>query len=94
MLTGRAEDLESYYEEDREVVCFETISELIDKIHYYLSHEDARNAVAEAGYRRTLYEHTYVHRLTDIFRQLRLPVPEPLTILARPPSPGKVVEVN
>jgi spore maturation protein CgeB len=94
MLTGRAEDLESYYEEDREVVCFETISELIDKIHYYLSHEDARNAIAAAAYRRTLNEHTYVHRLTDIFRQLRLPVPEPLTILARPPSPGKVVEVN
>jgi len=94
MLTGRAEDLESYYEEGREVACFETISELIDKIRYYLSHEDERTDIAEAGYRRTLYEHTYVHRLTDIFRELRLPVPEPSTILARPPSPGTVIEVN
>jgi len=93
-LTGQAEDLESYYEEGREIVCFETIPELIEKIRYYLSHESERSAIAEAGYQRTLREHTYVHRFTDIFRHLQLPVAEPETILGQPPSSGTVTEVT
>ena len=93
-LTGQAEDLESYYEEGREIVCFGTIPELIEKIRYYLSHESERRAIAEAGYQRTLHQHTYVHRFTDIFRHLQLPVAEPETIIGQPPSSGTVTEVT
>jgi spore maturation protein CgeB len=93
MLTGLAEDLESYYANGREVVCFQTIEQLIEQIRYYLSHEEERVAIAEAGYRRTLKEHTYVHRFTEIFRRLQLSVPSSDEILARELM-GQVQEVT
>jgi spore maturation protein CgeB len=73
LLTGRADNLEDYYEVGQEVACYENTADLIDKIKYYLQHEDERVALAEAGYRRTLAEHTYVHRFTDIFQRIGLP---------------------
>jgi spore maturation protein CgeB len=94
MLTGKAEDLDSYYQEGREIVSFRTIPELIEKIRYYLSHEEERIAVAEAGYKRTLNEHTYVHRFTDIFQHLQVPVPDADQILSAPPEVGRVTEVT
>jgi hypothetical protein len=42
--------------------------------------------LAEAGYRRTLQEHTYIQRFTDIFQRIGLP-----------PScdgPGQVQEID
>ena len=72
-LSESAENLENYYEMDKEIVCFEDIRDLKEKICYYLSNEDERAAIAQAGYERTLREHTYVHRFTDIFKQLGLP---------------------
>jgi spore maturation protein CgeB len=72
LLTGRADNLEDYYEIGKEVACFDDTADLIEKIRYYLQHDDERSALAEAGYRRTLQEHTYVHRFTEIFQQIGL----------------------
>jgi len=94
ILTHRAEDLDRYYEDGREIVCFETVHEMIEKIHYYLSHDAERAAIAAAGYKRTLREHTYVHRFTDVFKHLQLPVPDPTAILSTPPKPGEVSEIS
>jgi len=70
LLTGEADNLGDYYEEGREVVTFSDVDDMIDKIRYYLRHEEERETVAEAGFRRTLSEHTYFHRFSDIFRQM------------------------
>ena len=67
LLTGSADNLEQYYEDGREVVIFHDADELIDKIRYYLAHDEERSAIAQAGYERTLREHTYVHRFREIF---------------------------
>ena len=72
-LSGSAENLDNYYEVGKEVVCFEEVDDLIEKIYYYLSNEDERAAIAQAGYKRTLRDHTYVHRFTNIFKRLGLP---------------------
>ena len=45
---------------------------MIEKVRYYLSHEDERTAIAEAGYRRTLKDHTYRQRFQEIFEQIGL----------------------
>ena len=39
---------------------------------YWLSHPEERAAVAEAGYRRALAEHTYDHRFAAIFSAANL----------------------
>ena len=72
LLTGSADDLERYYDTEREVVAFEGVDDLIDKLRYYLDDGDARRAVADAGYTRTLREHTYDHRFATIFDRIGL----------------------
>jgi spore maturation protein CgeB len=72
LLTPKADDLETYYEPDKEVVCFEEIGDLIDKIKYYLAHENERAAIAQRGYERTLREHTYARRFEEIFARIGL----------------------
>lgn len=73
VMTGRADNLDQYYEHEKEIVCFDNRDDLVDKIRYYLAHERERAAIAQAGYERTLREHTYAHRFTDIFSQMGMP---------------------
>ncbi len=70
LLTGKAENLEDYYEVGKKVVCFDDVDDLIAKIRYYLKHEDERAVIAEAGYVRTVQEHTYASRFNEIFQHI------------------------
>ena len=54
---------------DREVTTFETVDEAVDKIRYYLAHEEKRWAIARAGYERARREHTYEHRFAQMFAE-------------------------
>lgn len=88
LLTGKAENLEEYYEIGKEVVCFGDVDELVEQVRYYLNHEQERAAIAEAGYQRTLRDHTYRRRFSDIFQQLEL------TEQHMPAHAGQTVEVR
>ncbi|MBM3229792.1 glycosyltransferase [Candidatus Parvarchaeota archaeon] len=70
VLTPDNYDLPRYFEAGKEVVCYESPSDLVEKIRYYLSHEAEREKIAEAGYRRTLAEHSYEKRFEKIFAQI------------------------
>jgi spore maturation protein CgeB len=72
LLTGPADNLEDYYTSGREITTYRTFGELIDTIRYYLDHEHERAKIAGAGYRRTLAEHTYLHRFRQIFQTMGL----------------------
>lgn len=54
MLTERTEDHSKLYEEDKEAVFFSDADELIEKLHFYLSHDNLRRRIAEAGRQRCL----------------------------------------
>lgn len=94
LLTSPVEDLERYYTPDKEICLFADHRELVEKIHYYLNHEEERAAIAHAGHQRTLCEHTYVHRFSDIFRQVGLPYEDPAEIISRGPQPGRMEEIR
>lgn len=72
ILTGRADNLDEYYEIGKEVVCFDDTDDLVEKAYYYLDSEEERSAIAQAGYDRTVRDHTYVHRFNEIFRRIGL----------------------
>lgn len=93
LLTSPVEDLDRYYAPEREISLFADDRQLVERIRYYLDHEDERTAIAQAGYQRTLSEHTYVHRFREIFRRIGLPGEEPDTIIARGARPGRVEEI-
>jgi spore maturation protein CgeB len=60
--------LEDYFVEGEEIGVFDNEDDLIPQIRYWLEHPEERAAVAEAGYRRVLAEHTYDDRFEEIFR--------------------------
>jgi spore maturation protein CgeB len=62
-----ADDLDSYFEYGTEIAIAESVEELIATLRTYLADEEARSAVAEAGYLRMQTEHQWSHRLTPIF---------------------------
>jgi len=72
LLTSDADNLGDYYEDGKEIVIYKDINDMIDKIKYYLEHNKEREAIAKAGYERTLQEHTYEKRFNNIFTELNL----------------------
>lgn len=71
-LSEHAERLDEFFQLDKEIVCYESPGELVEKIRHYLDHEDERRAIADAGYERVMRHHTYAKRLNDLFRQMKL----------------------
>ncbi len=72
LISGYADNLSDYYEPGKEIVCYQTPQDLAEKIKYYLSHETERSKIAQAGYRRTMNEHTYEKRFQRIFQEMGL----------------------
>lgn len=65
LLTDDKVNLGEMFEIGREVVTYKTREECFEKIQYYLSHDRERQAIAQAGQRRTLSDHTYAKRLAE-----------------------------
>jgi spore maturation protein CgeB len=72
LLTSYIAELPKYYKLNKEVVVFKNTPELIEKIKYYLKNSAEREAIARAGYERTIKEHTYEQRFREIFKTMEL----------------------
>ena len=70
ILTNNTPHLEEYYDIGKEIVCFEDMEDLKEKINYFLNHDSEREKIALAGYERTLKEHTYEKRFNDILKYI------------------------
>ena len=66
LLTDDKRNMTDLFDVGEEVVVYRDEDELVRLIDHYLSHEDERAAIAAAGQRRTLAEHTYAHRMQDL----------------------------
>lgn len=62
LLHERTEEVLEYYEEGKEIACFDSIEELVEKIQYYLDNEEERNLIANAGYERCIKENSLTNR--------------------------------
>ena len=62
LLHERTAELAAYFEEGREVACFGSPDELVDKVVHYLDHEPERLRIAEAGHRRCVRENRWSQR--------------------------------
>ncbi len=58
--------LEAFFVPDREIVIARDERDWFQKIEYYLTHEEERRTIQEAGTRRALRDHTYHHRAKQI----------------------------
>lgn len=73
LLTESVPHLDDYFEIGREVATFGSPGELEEQVSYWLANPKERAAVADAGYRRVMAEHTYDHRFAEIFATIGLP---------------------
>lgn len=69
-LTGWMEEMTLHYEVDREIVCYRSAAELVEKARWYLAHDDAREKVRRAGHARALRDHTWHRRFETLFADL------------------------
>ena len=67
MISIYTKDLASMFTPDKEVVYFESKEELIEKVKYYLSHNEERKRIGQAGYARLKKDgHEARNRATQI----------------------------
>jgi spore maturation protein CgeB len=72
LMTAGADDLCSYLIPDEEIVVFDSMPDLCEKIRYYLEHQDQRETIRLAGHRRVLRDHSYEQRFRELFAQIGL----------------------
>ena len=69
-LTFPTRGIEEMFEPGKEIVTFLTPDEMIEKIRYYLEHDEERQAIAAAGRAKALAHHTYRNRFERMFEIL------------------------
>lgn len=69
-LTDWIEELADHYEIGREIVCYRSHEELVDRARYYLAHDTEREAIRRAGYERARRDHTWQQRFETLFERL------------------------
>lgn len=72
-LTGSQEELFDYYEIGKEIECYSSYEELIEKTTFYLRNETSRKKIARAGLLRAINEHTWENRFQRLFSEIGLP---------------------
>ncbi|MHA1252952.1 MAG: CgeB family protein [Candidatus Helarchaeota archaeon] len=65
-LTDRAERIEKLFEIGKEIVIFEDVQDLKEKIDYYLDNDDERQEIALRGQKRTYKDHTIENRIKKV----------------------------
>jgi len=72
LLTNWIPTIEDLFEDGKHLVLYRTLDEMVDKAKYYLSHDDEREKIAQAGYEEVIKNHTFKNRvgtmLTEIFK--------------------------
>lgn len=74
MLSNWQEEIPELFAEDKEIVTYKTLEELIDKADYYLRHDNERIRIGVNGYQKVKAQHTYEQRIEKIISIL-FPMP-------------------
>lgn len=67
MIDDSRPEVKDYFEDGKEIVVFSK-TDLKDKILYYLSHDQEREAIAHNGYVRTMKENQWIHRIKNLLK--------------------------
>jgi len=65
-LVDERSELDDVFRVGEEIVTFNSVPDLKEKIGYYFKHADERKRIARKGYERVLAEHTLEHRMMEM----------------------------
>ena len=66
VLTSYSPETAELFEEDKEIVMFKTPEELLEKVDFYLEHEDERELIAQAGHDKVMKSYTYQQKMEKL----------------------------
>ena len=66
MLTDQKADAHALFRDGTELVVYDGERDLVEKVEYYLAHEDERSRIADAGMRKVQAGHTYDARIAEV----------------------------
>ncbi len=66
VLTNYQQEIEDYFEIGKDIEVFRDMDELMEKVSYYLSHEEERLQIAMNGYQKVCKCFSYIHQLTHM----------------------------
>ncbi|HKM35326.1 MAG TPA: DUF3880 domain-containing protein [Lachnospiraceae bacterium] len=72
LLSNYQPELAEYFENEKEVVLYESLEDAVEKAGFYLEHNDLREKIAENGLQKVTESFTYEKRLSEIFRICQL----------------------
>lgn len=70
LLTNYQAELPSYFEIGKDLDAYESLPELLEKVQYYLTHEEERIEIAIHGYEKTARLHSYENRLAEMMQMV------------------------
>lgn len=70
LLTNYQAELPDYFEIGKDLACFESETELVEKCSYYLTHEEERQQIAKNGYEKVRNCCSYRKRLKFILEKI------------------------
>lgn len=58
--------LQELFDIGKEIICYQSIDELIELVRYYLDHPEDRKKIAAKGCSRVRAQHTWYHRMKEV----------------------------
>ena len=71
LLCDEKRNIGELFEPGKEIITYKNADDAVDKIHYYLNHEDERAQIAKAGQARTLRDHNGTVRMRQMLEKIQ-----------------------
>lgn len=67
-LANHSKGIEDFFEIDKEIATYKSEAECLEKIQYYLVHEEERNKIRLAGQKRVIKDYLFYYRLEELLK--------------------------
>lgn len=68
LITNFQSEIPEYFTDGVDLVTYDSIPDLIEKVNYYLTHDEERLQIAKNGYEKVKNYYTYIHCLNQMIR--------------------------
>ena len=73
LLTDNIPESENVFTEGVHFAGYDDMDNMIDKVRYFLAHDEEREKIARAGYLEAISKHTYLHRVLAVLDTVGVP---------------------
>ena len=72
MLCRNSEELQNYFEDEKEMIAYDSYEEMIDKAKFYINcNKSVTDSIKMEARKRSLSDHTWKKRFDPIFKNIK-----------------------